>query len=248
MDFDFSVKAFENYVSSYDMKNKDIIHKYKHTYKVVELMEELANRLGLDDEKIKLAKLIGLLHDIGRFEQLKQFSSYDDYKTFDHADISCDYLFKEGHIRNFISDSKYDKIIEDAIRNHNKKVISSMDREEEFFSKMIRDMDKVDIYRGIAVDYETRFDAKEVSEEVLRAFVDGKIVDRKLIKSESDEVLVDLAFVFDFNFEESLDILVETDNFDLYLGTVKVSEDSEKLWKKVREICFDKINRGIDIQ
>lgn len=246
MDFEKSIEAFEKYISSYDMKDKNIIHKHRHTYKVVELMEELANRLDLDEDKVMISKLIGLLHDIGRFEQLKQFSSYDDYKTFDHADVSCDYLFKEGHIRDFIETDKYDKIIENAVRNHNKKFIADMDEESLFFSKMIRDMDKVDIYRGIAVDYETKFDAKEVSSDVLKLFSEGEMIDRRMIKSDSDEILLDMAFVFDFNFEESLDILVETDNFDLYLGTVKVSEDSEKLWKKVREICFDKINKGIN--
>lgn len=248
MDFLQATKAFDKYVSSYDMKDKNVIHKYKHTYKVVELMEELANRLELDEEKIKLAKLIGLLHDIGRFEQLKKFSSYDDYTTFDHADSSCCYLFEEGHIRDFIETDKYDVVIENAVRNHNKKFIdvANMDQESLLFSKMIRDMDKVDIYRGIAVDYETSFDAKEVSKEVLELFSKGEIIDRRLVKSESDEVLVDMAFVFDFNFEESFDILVETDNFDLYLGAIKVSEDSEKLWRKVREVCFDKINRGIN--
>ncbi len=246
MDFKKAMKAFDKYVSSYDMKDKNIIHKYRHTYKVVDLMEELANRLDLDDEKIFISKLIGLLHDIGRFEQLKQFSSYNDHATFDHADMSCCYLFEEGHIRDFVENDKYDKLIENAVRNHNKKFIALMDDESLFFSKMIRDMDKVDIYRGIAVDYETKFDAKEVSKDVLELFSKGEIIDRKLVKSESDEVLLDMGFVFDFNFEESLDILVETDNFDLYLGTVKVSEDSEKLWKKVREICFDKINKGIN--
>ena len=56
-----------------------------------------------------------------------------------------------------------------------------------------------------------------------------------------------MAFIYDFNFNESYDILVDTDNFDLYLSVVEVSEDSEKLWKKLRELCFDKINRGVDI-
>lgn len=246
MDFNKAKDAFDKYVSSYDMKDKNIIHKYKHTYKVVDLMEELANRLSLDDEKIYLAKLIGLLHDIGRFEQLKLYSSYDDNKTYDHADASCDYLFKEGHIRDFIEDSKFDNIIHNAVKNHNKKEIGKMDDESLFFAKMIRDMDKVDIYRGMAVDYEIKFDASEISEEVLKTFSETKLIDRKMIKTDSEETLVTLGFVFDFNFDCSLDILVETDNFDLFLGVVEVSPDSEKLWKKVREICFDKINKGIN--
>ena len=55
-----------------------------------------------------------------------------------------------------------------------------------------------------------------------------------------------LAFIYDINFDESLDILVETDNFDLFLSTIEVEENSEKLWKKLREISLDKINRGVE--
>ena len=42
-------------------------------------------------------------------------------------------------------------------------------------------------------------------------------------------------------------MLSKQNNFDLYLSVVEVSEDMEKLWKKLRELCFDKINRGVDI-
>lgn len=240
-------QAFEKYLDSYDRKDKNIHLKYIHIYKVVELMAELAFRLGLDKEKIELAKVIGLLHDIGRFEQIKKFNIFSDSKTeFDHADESCVYLFDEGYIRNFIEDDQYDSILEKAIRNHNKfEIEEGLTEEELLFSKMIRDMDKVDIYRVLAVDFEQVFKASEVSEAVLREFQKEKTICSKLVQSDSDRTLVRLAFLFDINFNESYDILVSTDNFDLYLGTVEVSGDSEKLWKKVREVCFDKINRGV---
>ena len=54
-----------------------------------------------------------------------------------------------------------------------------------------------------------------------------------------------LAFIFDINFDESFDILVNTDNFDLFLSTIEVEKNSEKLWKKLKEICFDQINQGV---
>ena len=110
---------------------------------------------------------------------------------------------------------------------------------------MIRDVDKIDIYRAEAIHSELKFNANEVSSEALEEFKNEKMIGNKMLKSMSDGVLRELAFIFDINFDESYDLLVETDNFDLYLGTVEVSEDSEKLWNKIKEICFDKINRGI---
>jgi putative nucleotidyltransferase with HDIG domain len=247
MDFIKAKDAFENYVRSYDLKDKNINLKYHHTYKVVELMAELAFRLGLSKEDIELAKLIGLLHDIGRFEQLKEYDSFSD-KNMDHADFGCHYLFQDYHIRDYgiDEDTETAKIIEKAIRNHNKlEIEEGLNEKELLFAKMIRDMDKVDIFRVLAIEFKNEFTANEVSKEVLEEFSLKKSIPNKLVKSKSDGTLVKLSFLFDINFNESYDILVENDNFDLYLSTVEVSEDSEKLWKKVREISFDQINKGI---
>ena len=239
------IEAFNKYTSNYDKKVMEINLKYNHSFSVMELMGELAFRLDLDKEKIELARVIGLLHDIGRFEQFKKYNSFSD-KNVDHADVGADYLFKDGHIRDFIDDDKYDSIIECAIRNHNKLEISNdLSSDELLFTKMIRDMDKVDIYKQDAINYSFQFNASEVTSEVLMDLKEEKNVDIKKRKTKSDATLVVLSFIFDMNFNESYDILVETDNFDLFLSTIEVSEDSENLFKKVKEICFDKINRGM---
>lgn len=246
--YEKSKQAFEQYICNYDRNNHLIRSKYYHTYQVVELMAELAFRLNLDKEKIELAKVIGLLHDIGRFEQIRKFNVIDDLQTnTDHVEESCVYLFEQAHIRDFIEEDKYDSIIEKAVRNHNKyEIEKELTEEELLFSKMIRDMDKVDIYRVLAVDFKEEFKASEVGEEVLREFQKEKCIPNKLVKSSSDSTLSTLSFIFDINFNDGFDILVERDNFDLYLSTVEVANDSEKLWKKVREVCFDKINIGIE--
>lgn len=240
--------AFENYMDNYDRSNYLITIKYMHTYKVVDLMAELAFRLNLDREHLELAKIIGLLHDIGRFEQIRRFNIISDKVTnIDHADESCAYLFDNEHIRDFIKDNKYDSIIRKAIYNHNKlKIETDLNEEELKYAKMIRDMDKVDIYRVMATNYTEKFNASEITEEVLKNFSLHKSIDNNLVKTDTDKTISRLSFIFDINYDESLDILVGTDNFDLYLATVDIDFDSEKLWKKLREICFDTINKGVN--
>ena len=110
---------------------------------------------------------------------------------------------------------------------------------------MIRDCDKIDIFYQTAVHYEFKFTADEVTKEVLEEFKNEKTINSEMCKSTSDNIVLVLAFVYDINFNESFDILVETDNFDLYLSSIIVDENSENLWKKIREVCFDKINRGV---
>ena len=73
----------------------------------------------MDKENIELAKIIALLHDIGRFEQIKGFKEFDDTKI-EHAEFGVKVLFKDNLIRKFIKEEKYDNIIQKAIYNHNK--------------------------------------------------------------------------------------------------------------------------------
>ena len=115
-------EAFDNYISTFDTSIKEIALKYNHSYAVCDLMGELAFRLDLDKEKIELAKVIGLLHDIGRFRQLTEYNSFED-SNLDHAKVGVDYLFKEKHIRDFIEDDKYDEIIKTAIKAHTPTII-----------------------------------------------------------------------------------------------------------------------------
>lgn len=242
------IGKFKEYTSNYDMNTLEISLKYHHSFAVSDLMGELAFRLGFTKEKIEVAKVIGLLHDIGRFEQVKIYHSFSD-TNIDHAEESIIYLFDKGHIRDFMDNDQYDNIIKTAIRYHNKyRIPNNLAEEELLFTKMIRDMDKVDIFKQLAVHRHFDFNADNITPNVLESFKREEIIINSDAKTNSDETVKYLSFIFDINFEESYDILVSTDNFDLFLSTVEVDSNSEKLWKKIREICFDKINRGVGIQ
>lgn len=240
-----AIEKFKEYTNNYDKSIMEISLKYHHSFAVSELMGELAFRLNLEKEKVELARVIGLLHDIGRFEQFTKYHVLSDEYS-DHADESVIYLFDEGHIREFITEDKYDEIIKLAIKYHNKlEIPNGLKDEELLFAKMIRDMDKVDIYKQLAVHRHLEFSADNITEKVLENFHKEKCIVNSDTKTTSDSVIKYLSFIFDINFNDSFDILVSSDNFDLFLSTIEVDSNSEKLWKKIREVCFDKINRGI---
>lgn len=141
-------KAFKKYVKKYDKENEMIKLKIIHTYKVVNLSEYIAKSIGLKKEDIELAELIALLHDIGRFEQIRIYNSFEDSKTIDHADLGIKILYEENLIREFIQEDKYDNLIYKAIKNHNKyELEKDLSARELLHAKIIRDADKTDIYR-----------------------------------------------------------------------------------------------------
>ena len=79
-------EAFEKYVQNYDMQDPDIEYKYKHSYRVMAFAKDLATKLELNEKDIELATIIGLYHDIGRFEEDKRFDSFGVHNSFDHGD------------------------------------------------------------------------------------------------------------------------------------------------------------------
>ena len=110
MDFELAKKSFQEYLKNYDTNDGSIALKIKQTYEVAKKSEHIANGLRLDKENIELAKIIALLHDIGRFEQIKEFEEFND-KKIEHAEFGVKVLFDNSLIRKFIDEDKYDNII-----------------------------------------------------------------------------------------------------------------------------------------
>ena len=102
-------ESFMNYVRQFDLTNDKIHLKLVHTLEVVRTTEYLCLYENITGVERDLAYLIALLHDIGRFEQIKRFNSFDD-RNIDHAKLGVQVLFKEGMIRNFIDDDQYDEM------------------------------------------------------------------------------------------------------------------------------------------
>lgn len=97
--------AFKNFLEQYDDK-EHVSFKLKvvHTYHVAENARKIAEELKLNEKEIELAELIGLLHDIGRFEELKITNELNSVK-FNHAMHGSKMLFEQGMIK----DRQYDK-------------------------------------------------------------------------------------------------------------------------------------------
>ena len=173
--------AFKDYIKNYDIENPKIKLKIAHIERTSKGAKKMAESLNLSDEDIKLAELIGLLHDIGRFEQVRKYNTFVDHLSENHAKIGVDILFKDGLIRRFIEDDKYDKIIELAIINHNKDknmLSKDLSPKEELHVKLIRDSDKVDIiYLLTFDDQKTLWDSDDlnketISDEIYKEFVE----------------------------------------------------------------------------
>ena len=145
IDFKVAKQSFESYLDEYDREDDKIQLKIVHTYCVVDAAEEIATRMHLREEDVQLAKIIGLLHDIGRFEQIKRFHSFEP-GTMDHAMYGADLLFgPEQMIRRFVTDPSFDQLICVAIAKHSDFKLEGIEDERTLLhARLIRDADKLD--------------------------------------------------------------------------------------------------------
>ena len=88
LDRDRARRAFAEYTRAYDPTDPKVRLKIEHTYRVAALCEQIARSLSLSGADTDLAWLAGLLHDVGRFEQLRRYGTFEDAKSIDHAACS----------------------------------------------------------------------------------------------------------------------------------------------------------------
>lgn len=250
--------AFKDFLEEYkDKSDLGFELKIVHTYHVAENAKKIAQELNLGKEDIELAELIGILHDIGRFEELKITKELNSVK-FDHAGHGSKMLFEKGMIRKFIEDNQYDNIIKRAIENHSKlEIEKDLDERTLLHSKIIRDADKIDNYRvkkdeKVEAIFPKRVNKKEDMEESkMSDKVYNTILDKKCVYIHDRVTPLDfwvciLAFTFDLNFDVSYKIVKENDYINVLVDRFECrDEETKNRMEKVRKIINGYVDEKI---
>lgn len=254
LDIAFCKNKFLEYVKDFDCTKDIVLRKVEHTLRVADISLEIAKGLNLSEEEQKLAYIIGILHDIGRFRQIKLYNTYSDQKSkISHAKLGIEILFDENKIYDFIDVRDYDSIIKTAILNHSiLKIEDGLTEKELLFSKIIRDADKLDIFDMftyddlIAMGVDSGFnDSDNYSEIVLKSFFDNKQVTRENHKYLLDWFINAIAFVYDVNFKESFNILKDRDYMSIILSNMKEIKKENAEVVNVLDNMNDHINSYI---
>lgn len=257
------------HVQSKKIDSPRVKMKIGHIIRVSRNCEKLAKALNLSREQIELARLIGLLHDIGRFEQYKNLNEVlnnkeyseqnkilDITKKFDHGEAGVNVLKKDDYIRTYIKDNTYDDIIFEAVYQHNKyEIPKGLSKEKELYCKIIKDADKIDLlYEGVYIYWQNnerknQVEEGELSPKMLEDFYQNRLADNRNRVSEADQILRFASFVFDINFLKSFEILNENGNIGKMIDkfNYKIPKTKEEMIK-VKQISskyiLDKIKEG----
>ena len=217
-DFIQMEKRFSNYVSGFytdNMESNSAIQlKADHTKRVRRQIVSLCEKLSLSGRDMILAETTALFHDIGRFQQYKDYKTFNDRISVNHARLGVKLLAVNNLLKGYTNDEK--RLISKAVAYHNAAVLPEDENAKILlFMRLIRDADKLDIWKIYTDYYNSRSSGRNktielglpddpvCSREIIRALCEKRFARVQDIKTLNDYKLLQLSWVFDLNFVPS---------------------------------------------
>jgi hypothetical protein len=181
----------------------------------------IADGEGFDGRPRAAACAAALLHDTGRYEQLRRWGTFRDSESADHAVLSHDEVKSSGWLDG--ADAEMRSAVLSAVLYHNRRELpEGLDALTSAASHTVRDADKLDIFRVLeervsATDW--RADTRAFwnlpvyappNPAVISGIEAGRPVDYRDIRSIADFVLIQVGWMIsDLHYATSCRICVE---------------------------------------
>ena len=241
-------KSFSGYVGKFDRSDERISLKIVHTSYVAGNSDDLSDAFGLSERDKDLAWAVAMLHDIGRFEQVAANGSFIDSVNSDHANAGVEFLFEKNGIRDFLPEETVSgeelECMRLAILWHNKHQLpDGLTERQQLFCNMIRDADKLDIFRvcvensfEVAHEYSVEeVKRSEVSEEVLRCFERFETLDYSKRKFPADIFLGHIAMCFGLFYPQSRKLAAEQGYMERMADFSFSNEESQEKYEYMKK-------------
>jgi hypothetical protein len=226
--------------------NRNFSLKEIHTHHVCGNMDLLTGSLNMSPNERITAEAIALFHDVGRFEQYRRYSTFRDAVSENHAALGVKVLKEENMLVKVPEEER--RSIYLAISLHNLfRIPCSINDRDLLFTRLIRDADKLDIWRIFAEYYlqpETERasavglgfpDMPGFSPGVLECLERKEMVNLYTLKSLNDFKLLQLSWVYDLNFPASFRLVLDRGHIDGLSMTLPVDGKVENAVGLIRE-------------
>jgi len=250
---------FDSYVAGFYGEdayvNANLKLKEDHSRRTCDEMRYLAEELSLNDNQMRVAELIALLHDIGRFGQFVKYKTYNDTRSEDHCLLGLKVLCETKVLDGI--DKKEKQLIEKAIKYHGQRELpGDLGGEYLLFSQLIRDADKLDVFYVVTENYKRyrknpeRFslemefaDVPRYSKQVLDDILQGRLVDYSRLRTLNDMRLLLLGWVYDVNFTATLKRIRQRRLLEQIIEFLPRTEDIERVKAKIFEYVDSRIKQ-----
>jgi len=234
-DLVFFRRWFTSYVAGYygaDGNGPGPIHlKEDHTARTCKEITLIGHALELAETDLLLAETIALFHDLGRFPQWGRYGTFIDQDSEDHARLGLAELARFKVLDPIPAEEA--ALVEEAIRHHNAKELPGhLAPRSLFFARLLRDADKLDIWRLVIEERRRRGKGgtpKPHSRELLTEIHEGRIPDFDLVRAPVDMQLLRLAWVYDLNFAATCREVLERGYLEALFEELPATEDMHEL-------------------
>jgi len=229
--------------------------KEEHTGAVRANAVLIAGALGLSPRDHLLAEAIGLFHDVGRFPQYRQYRTFRDSDSVNHAALSAKVLLEENALAP-LGPEERDLVVR-AVTLHNVfRIPASITGRLRTHAGIARDADKLDIWR-IFIDIlgmspEERpsaaglglVDDGECSPAVLEQLGRREMVTLDSLRSLNDFKVLQLAWIYDLNTLPALRLTRERDVIGRLAATLPRDRGIDAALAAVRTYVDERLERG----
>lgn len=209
--------------------------KREHCAEVAANCRTLAEAMNWPYEDVNTAEALGFLHDVGRFPQLEEYGTFMDSKSIDHGERGYQAILESDLLRELEPEHR-DGIL-NGVRYHNKKTVPEGLPEDNYpFLRLIRDADRLDIYRVVyeAIKTDTIAEHPEIglglslegapSKAVLDAVALRKPANYTDLKCFADFVLLIISWAYQMNNPAALKIMRERNVVDGLSATLPMND------------------------
>ena len=238
---------FKQYVASYYELPTDgvkpILLKVQHTERTCKEIVFLAQHSDLSDEDLLLAETTALFHDIGRFPQWKNYATFSDNASENHALLGLKVISRHKILISLEAGDR--ELIQTAILHHNApKLPPDLSQRQELFSRLLRDADKLDIWRVVVNELEGGGNLVEtlegdipisnsISRKIVTELMERKVPGFGSVRNRNDMILLRLGWVFDLNFPTSCREVLERRYVQRLCGNLPAIKEIQEVEKSL---------------
>ncbi|MBN1500359.1 MAG: HD domain-containing protein [Spirochaetes bacterium] len=232
----------ENYLRGESEHDFNIKLKKNHSLLVADFCRYIAASENLSEKKADLSYSAGLLHDIGRFEQFKNYNTFHDAASVDHGDLGSQILCDSEFAEYFSSVEMRDLLF--TVKYHNKKEFPHSDDLATLLTLIVRDADKLDIYRVITEMFNSDTaglishhlpDTHEYSMDIIEDILKGNQICYTRRKTRNDMKLTMLNWVQDLSFRYSFQHVKEKNYVEIICSTLPDTSDILEVKRYISE-------------
>ncbi|HHO75350.1 MAG TPA: HD domain-containing protein [Deltaproteobacteria bacterium] len=250
---------FDTYLDTFDMHDKELSEnvtlKREHTIRVCNEIDWLGKELGLNEAELVMAWVLALFHDIGRFEQFRTYRTFVDMISVNHAEFGVEIL-KENSVLAML-DNTTEEFIYKVISYHNRPSLPDEETPEcLFFSRLLRDADKLDIWY-VLTSYYSRTDREKnraielnlpdtpgVSPGVYEGIMAHRVINHYDVRSLNDFKILQAAWVFDVNFHPTFKRLNGKAYLEMIRASMPESLQTDGIFAMIKSYVTQKISNG----